>query len=96
MRGLAAERLLPGEGDDIELLPVEILRERGWDETLRDAGVTIVVDTCTYVTKLMRDVAGAVMTNSGKCAYYAPGNIGAAVAFGSLAECAASAATGVR
>jgi len=35
------------------------------------------------------------MTSSGKCAYYAPGNIGAAVAFGSLADCVASARAGV-
>jgi hypothetical protein len=29
VRGLAAERLLPGEGGDVELRPVEVLRERG-------------------------------------------------------------------
>ena len=29
MRGLAAQRLLPGEGDDIELAPIERLREGG-------------------------------------------------------------------
>ncbi len=47
------------------------------------AGVTLVIDTCTYVTAVMRDMSGAVMTNSGKWAYYAPGNIGVDVAFGS-------------
>ena len=73
---------------------LEALRARGWEEQLRAAGVTLVVDTCTYVTKLMRDADGAVMTNSGKCAYYAPGNLGVAVAFGSLAECIASARVG--
>ncbi len=70
------------------------LRARGWEERLRQARVTLVVDTCTYVTTLMRIEAGAVMTNSGKCAYYAPGNLGAEVAFGSLAECVASARAG--
>ena len=44
--------------------------------------VTLVVDTCVYVTTLMRVEAGAVMTNSGKCAYYAPGNLGVEVAYG--------------
>ena len=73
---------------------LEALRERGWEETLRAAGVTLVVDTCTYVTPLMREAKGAVMTNSGKCAYYAPGNLGVSVAFGSLAECVASARAG--
>jgi predicted aconitase len=70
------------------------LRARGWEDTLLGAGVTLVVDTCTYVTPLMRKVRGAVMTNSGKCAYYAPGNLGVSVAFGSLAECVASARAG--
>ena len=35
---------------------------------------------------VMRAGDGAVMTNSGKCAYYAPGNLGVEIAFGSLAE----------
>ena len=73
---------------------LESLRARGWEERLRAARVTLVVDTCTYVTKLMRETEGAVMTNSGKCAYYAPGNLGVAVAFGSLSECIASARAG--
>ena len=42
----------------------------------------------------MRFGDGAVMTNSGKCAYYAPGNLGVEVAYGSLAECVASARAG--
>ncbi|MEX1207518.1 MAG: aconitase X catalytic domain-containing protein [Acidimicrobiia bacterium] len=61
---------------------------------LRDAGVEIVTDTCTYITPILRDVTGVVMTNSGKWAYYAPGNLGVEVAFGSLEECVASAAAG--
>ena len=44
---------------------LEALRARGWEDELLAAGVTLVVDTCTYVTPLMRKVAGAVMTNSG-------------------------------
>jgi predicted aconitase len=73
---------------------LEELRARGWEAQLRAAGVTVVVDTCTYATKLMPEAEGAVMTNSGKCAYYAPGNLGVSVAFGSLAECVASAKAG--
>ena len=73
---------------------LEELQRRGWDERLRAAGVTLVIDTCTYVTAVMRDMSGAVMTNSGKWAYYAPGNIGVDVAFGSLADCVASAWAG--
>jgi len=70
------------------------VREKGWEARLRDAGVTLVADTCAYVTTLIEIDGGAVMTNSGKCAYYAPGNIGAEVAYGSLAECLASARAG--
>jgi predicted aconitase len=61
---------------------------------LEAAGLTIVTDTCTYVTSMLRKLEGVVMTNSGKWAHYAPGNIGVEVAFGSLADCVASAAAG--
>ncbi|WOS64652.1 aconitase X [Sinorhizobium fredii] len=73
---------------------LEDLQRRGWVERLSAAGVILVIDTCTYVTAVMRDLSGAVMTNSGKWAYYAPGNIGVDVAFGSLADCVASARAG--
>jgi predicted aconitase len=43
---------------------------------------------------MMKPDVGAIMTNSGKCAYYAPGNLGVDVAYGSLAECVASARAG--
>jgi predicted aconitase len=57
-------------------------------------GVTVVTDTCTYITPIMGDIEGDVMTNSGKWAYYAPANLGVSVVIGSLADCVASAATG--
>ena len=71
-----------------------VLRSRGWDKLLEAAGFTLVVDTCTYVTAVMREIRGAVMTNSGKWAHYAPNNLGVDVAFGSLEDCLASAAGG--
>jgi predicted aconitase len=70
------------------------LRALGWEERLREARVTLVTDTCVYVAPVMRIETGAVMTNSGKCAYYAPANLGVEVAYGSLAECIASARAG--
>ena len=70
------------------------VRQRGWEEPLAAARVTLVADTCVYVSALLRPGAGALMTNSGKCAYYAPGNLGVEVAYGSLAECVASARAG--
>jgi predicted aconitase len=61
-------------------------------DDLADAGVTIVTDTCTYITPVMRSVTGPVMTDSGKWAWYAPSNLGFEVALGSLEECVRSAA----
>ncbi len=63
---------------------------RGMDEF----NVIPVADTCTYVTAILKRIDGAVMTNSGKWAHYAPGNIGVAVAFGEMEDCVASAAAG--
>ncbi len=61
---------------------------------LRDAGVAIVTDTCTYITPILHDVHGPVMTNSAKWAWYAPANLGVDVVFGSLEECVRSASLG--
>jgi predicted aconitase len=62
---------------------------------LRAAGVTLVTDTCTYVTPILRsDSAGAVMTNSAKWAWYAPANLGVQVVYASLADCVESAVSG--
>lgn len=73
---------------------LEALDARGWTDRLHAAGLTLVTDTCTYVTAIIRELTGAVMTNSGKWAHYAPGNLGVEVAFGSLADCLASARAG--
>ena len=61
---------------------------------LEEYGIIPVVDTCTYVTAILGQLDGAAMTNSGKWAYYAPGNIGVSVAFGELEDCVASACAG--
>jgi predicted aconitase len=53
-----------------------------------------VTDTCTYLTPILQRLDGIVMTNSGKWAYYAPGNLGVQVAFGDVEDCIASAAAG--
>ena len=61
---------------------------------LESAGVTVVVDTCTYVTSILAPVVKNVMTNSAKWAHYAPGNIKVDVVLGSIHECVASARLG--
>ena len=70
--------------------------ERGGDlDRLRDLGVRVVVDTCVVVAPILRTPSGGVlMTNSGKFAHYAPGNVGFDVVFGSLSECVQSAHAG--
>jgi predicted aconitase len=52
------------------------------------------VDTCTYVAPIIDHRGGVVMTNSAKWAYYAPGNLGVDVVFGSTTECIRSAMLG--
>lgn len=73
---------------------LEVARSRGWLESLEQAGVVMVVDTCVVVTPIVRRETGVLMTNSGKFAHYTPGNLGLEVIFGSLEECARSAHTG--
>jgi predicted aconitase len=70
------------------------LEAEGVMEELRGFGVIVVVDTCTYLTPILERMDGVVMTNSGKWAYYAPGNLGVQVAFGELDDCVASAVAG--
>ncbi len=70
------------------------VQRRGWSTTLEGAGVIVVVDTCTYITPILDTGPGAVMTNSAKWAYYAPGNIGVDVVFATLEECVRSAVRG--
>lgn len=75
----------------------DILGELEAEGRLEAAGawdLITVTDTCTYLTPILRRLDGAVMTNSGKWAHYAPGNIGVQVAFGELEDCVASAAAG--
>ena len=70
------------------------LEAKGWQERLEKSGVRLVVDTCTYFNTIIGPQKGAVMTSSAKCAYYAPGNLGVRMAFGSTLECVESAVRG--
>ena len=63
-------------------------------DALEAAGATILTDTCSYIAPILRPTLGAVMTDSAKWAYYAPGNIGASVIFASTEDCIESAVTG--
>lgn len=73
---------------------LEEVRARGWEGALGQVGVRFVTDTCSYVSPVLARPAGVTMTDSAKWAFYAPTNIGARVAFGTLRECVASARAG--
>jgi predicted aconitase len=66
----------------------------GISERLREAGVQLLVDTCSYIAPILKPSESATMTDSAKWAYYAPGNVGARVVLGSTAECIRSAVAG--
>jgi predicted aconitase len=71
------------------------LETSGARKRLEESGVVIVADTCVVVTPILPAKPGGVlMTNSGKFAHYAPGNIGYGVLYGSLADCVESAVSG--
>ena len=71
-----------------------VLRSASRVGELEALGVTFVVDTCTYVTPVIGDRTGVAMTDSAKWAYYAPGNLGLEVVFGSTEDCVESAVAG--
>ena len=73
---------------------MEHLEAEGLDKTLAARGVTFVVDTCVVVTPILKDIEGAMMTNSAKFAHYGRPNTGFETQYGSLADCVASAETG--
>ena len=72
----------------------DVLRSTPHMRQLETLGVTFVVDTCTYVTPIIGDRSGVAMTDSAKWAYYAPGNLGLEVVFGSTYDCVESAVAG--
>lgn len=71
-----------------------LLQRSDFLEALNDFGVEITLDTCVFHTPMVSVSTKVIMTNSGKCAYYAPGELGVQVAFGSIAECVDSAIKG--
>jgi predicted aconitase len=89
-RAAAGVELLVSTGRDV----LAAAEASGIAQRLLDAGTELLVDTCSYLGPILRPSRLPTMTNSAKWAYYAPGNIGARVVFGSLRECVRSAVTG--
>lgn len=57
-------------------------------------GTRVVVDTCTYLSPVVRMGHAAIVTNSGKWAHYGPGNLKRRVGLMSLERCIRSAELG--
>ncbi|GAB4480866.1 MAG: aconitase X catalytic domain-containing protein [Anaerolineales bacterium] len=63
-------------------------------QPLFDFGIEIVLDTCVFHSPILKTKCEVVMTNSGKAAYYAPGELKTNVIFGTLEECVRAAIDG--
>ena len=81
-------RVYVNTGRDVLAEAADVCRAR------RTRASPIVTDTCTYITPIIERAATPVVTNSGKWAWYAPGNLGFDVAFATLEECVDSAVPG--
>ena len=82
--------LLISTGRDV----LDLADRRGAVARLREAGASLLVDTCSYLSPALRRTDGAVMTDSAKWAWYGPANLGARPVLGSAAECIRSAVAG--
>ena len=96
IRAVRPQRVHP----DVQLLvltdssSLALASRGGLLEEVRKFGVTIALDTCPFHSPIVANRAKVVMTNSGKCAYYTPAELGASVAFGTLSDCVRSSLIG--
>lgn len=72
---------------------LELARRGGLLELLQQFGITFIRDTCPFHSPVVEKASQTVITNSGKCAYYAPGELDVDVVFGSLESCMWAAVT---
>ena len=66
----------------------------GYLDAVAAFGGELTVDTCILTTPMMPDGIRRLMTNSAKYAWYTPGLLDRAIAFGSLTDCVESAVAG--
>lgn len=72
-----------------------LLKRSNIFQTINDFGVEIVLDTCVFHSPIVSAKGQVIMTGSGKCAFYAPGELAVNVVFGNIEECVRSAVEGV-
>ena len=73
---------------------IELARRGELLDPLRQFGITLIRDTCPFHSPVVAQGTQTVMTNSGKCAYYSPGELDVDVIFGSLRDCVEASTTG--
>jgi len=71
-----------------------LLQRSDFMNTLTEFGVEIVLDTCPFHSPFISPQTKTIMTNSGKFAYYAPGELSSHVVVGSIPDCVRSAVAG--
>ncbi len=74
----------------------ETARRNGQLKILEDFGITLIRDSCPFYLPVVRPDARLLVTNSGKCAYYAPGELKVGVHYSDLEGCLHAAITGQR
>jgi predicted aconitase len=75
-------------------LMAHLAEKAGYLQILEDFGGKLTVDTCILATPMLPPEVQALMTNSAKYAYYAPGLLNTRVFYGSLSDCVQSAVVG--
>lgn len=76
-------------------LNVELAERMGYREILENSGVKITVETCMLISPVETWGFKTIMTDSAKCAYYAPMQCKADVVYGGIEECIEVAISGV-
>jgi predicted aconitase len=75
-------------------ISVGLLQRADLLDEITNFGAELVVDTCVFHSPIVSSGAQLIMTNSGKCAYYGPGELNTQVLFGDLEDCILSAVNG--
>ena len=80
----------------VEICPTYYLqlKNKGGLTRFERAGGEFLVGSCLFHTPILTEPGLKIMTNSGKFAYYGPGELNAHVAFGNLEACFRSAVAG--
>lgn len=73
---------------------IEVAERMGYRHQLQELGVFITAETCMLISPVETWGFKTIMTDSAKCAYYAPMQCKTDVIFGSIEDCVEAAVTG--